>query len=131
MGGRLGWLDYELPAWWYVVMLGIVLAGAIVAALRTSGEARRFAGFAACFGLGYFVCMIVGEYWYLPMAGYNFQGRHLLPACVGFAGLALSGSRVSRWTVVGWLALMNVMLMHESIVRYFGGDWAVFRASWP
>jgi hypothetical protein len=129
--GWLGWLDYALPTWWYIVMLVVVLFGAIAAAQRTTGETRRFAGFAVLFALGYFACMTVGEYWYLPMAGYNFQGRHLLPACIGFAGLVMSDSHIARWTAAGWLTLINVMLMHASIVRYFGGDWGVFLASLP
>lgn len=129
--GRLGWTDYELPSWWYTALFGVVLIGAIVAALRLTGDARRFARFAALVGLGYVVCTPLGEFWYLPMAGYNIQGRHLLPACIALAGLVMSDSRIARWTVVGAVAVLNVMLMHESIVRYFGGDWGVFRASWP
>jgi hypothetical protein len=129
--GRLGWLDYELASSWYTALLAIVLLSAVVAAFRTKGDARRFAIFAALFGLGYFACMTIGEYWYLPMAGYNFQGRHLLPACIGLAGLVIHDSRATRWTLIALLGLLNVMLMHESIVRYFGGDWGVFRASLP
>ena len=121
----------QAAAWWYGVFFGLAVCGAIVTAKRTPLETRRFAGFAALVGLGYFVCMTVGEYWYLPTAGYNFQGRHLLPASIAAAGLVLSDSRITRWTVTGWLALMNLLLMHESIVRYFAGDYAMFRASWP
>jgi hypothetical protein len=129
--GRLGWTDYELTAMWYTVLFGIVVIAAIVAVLRTADETRRFARFAALVFLGYFACMVVGEYWNLSAAGYNFQGRHLLPVSIGIAGVVMSKSRITRWSVVGFVALMNVMLMHESIVRYFGGDWGVFRASWP
>lgn len=129
--GRLGWTDYELDAWWYTAMFATALIAAIATAMRSTNESRRFAGFAALVALGYFACMTIGEYWHLPMAGYNFQGRHLHPVCIGFAGLVMSDSRLTRWTLVGFLAAMNLRLMHESIVRYFGGDWGVFLASWP
>jgi hypothetical protein len=41
--GRLGWTDYELAAWWYTAMFGVALVGAIVAAMRMTDDARRFA----------------------------------------------------------------------------------------
>jgi hypothetical protein len=129
--GRLGWLDYELDWPWYAALFMLAVVSACVAVYRSTGDARRFAAFAALFGLCYFASMTIGEYWYLPVAGYNFQGRHLLPACVGLAGLVMHDGRIARWTLVGMLGLLNVMLMHESIVRYFGGDWGAFRASLP
>jgi hypothetical protein len=129
--GRLGWLDYELAPPWYTALFVLALLSACVALYRTKDDSRSFSAFAALFGVCYFTCMTIGEYWYLPMAGYNFQGRHLLPACVGLAGLVIHDSRFTRWSLVGMLGLLNVMLMHESIVRYFGGDWGVFRASLP
>jgi hypothetical protein len=81
--------------------------------------------------IGYIVCMTVGEYWYLPTAGYNFQGRHLLPVSIGLAGLVLHSHRPAVWTLLGWLGLMNLLLIHETIVRYFDGDWGRLWASLP
>jgi hypothetical protein len=129
--GDLGWLDYKLDDWWYAALFTATLIAAAVAVWRLSADARRFAIFAALFGLGYFACMMAGEYWYLATAGYNFQGRHLFPACLVVAGLVIHEHRLTRWGMVGLLGLINVLLMYESIVRYFGGDWGVFWASLP
>jgi hypothetical protein len=128
--GVLGWLDYELDTVWYVALLVLVITIAIVVRRRTPEEAR-FTRFTAWLGVSYFVLMTIGEYAYLPTMGYNFQGRHLLPACLAFSGLVLHGNAYARWTLLAFLALMNVMLMHATVVRYFNGDLACLWASLP
>ncbi len=129
--GRLGWLDYELNGWWYTALSVLVLIAMVIAVRRTKGDARQFASFAALFGACYFAVMTIGEYWYLPMAGYNFQGRHLFPACIALGGLVVHENRYVRWTIVGWIGLMNLVLIWLSFQRYFGGDWRVFLAALP
>jgi hypothetical protein len=128
--GVLGWLDYQLDTWWYAALLAIVVVIAIAVRRRTPDEAR-LARFAALLGVSYLVLMTIGEYAYLSTAGYNFQGRHLFPACIAFSGLMLHDNKYARWTLLGFLAVMNVVLMHETIVRYFNGDLARFWASLP
>jgi hypothetical protein len=128
--GVLGWVDYQLAVGWYVALLVLIVAIAIGVRRRTPDEAR-LAGFAAWLGVSYIVLMTIGEYAYLATAGYNFQGRHLLPACTALGGLVLHGNKYARWTLIGFLAVMNAALVHQTVVRYFNGDLAWLWASLP
>jgi len=126
----LGWLDYELNHVWYYAFLALIIAVAIIVRRRTPDEAR-FTHFAAWLGVSYFVLMTVGEYWYLGSAGYNFQGRHLLPACIACSGLVLHANRYARWSVLGFLTVMHVLLLNATIWRYFDDGLAGVRAALP
>jgi hypothetical protein len=129
--GVLGWLDYQLDDLWYLALFVVVIAVAILARRHRTPDEAHLTRFAAWLGVGYFVLMTIGEYWYLPRMGYNFQGRHLLPASLALGGLVLHGNRYARWTLLGFLALMNVMLIHATIVRYFDDGLTGLWASLP
>lgn len=128
--GVLGWLDYRAPLWWYAALVGVLLLN-FVCAWRAGHDTRRFALFAGVFFIGYIVLFVTGEFLFLPIAGLNFQGRHLLPACIGLAGLVMHRVGWARIALIGWLGALNARLAYESLVRYFGGDWAVWWASLP
>jgi hypothetical protein len=126
--GRLGWLDYAAAPGWYQLMAVLVLLNIIAAARdRPGGLARLGATF---FGV-YVVLMMVGEYRFLPVAGYNFQGRHLFPAMIGTAGLVLHPRQWPRTALLGGVAAINVALAVQSVSRYFGGDWLLLLRSLP
>lgn len=128
--GVLGWLDYQLTDIWYFGFLALIVAVAIIARKRTQDEAA-FNRFTAWLGLSYFVLMTFGEYWYLPRAGYNFQGRHLLPASVAFSGLVVHENRYARWLVLGFLTAMHLALAQLTVARYFTDGLAGLWASLP
>ena len=149
--GKLGWRDYHLPLIWYALLFALLAVNAALMAralwktrggrgVRGGGarpvesEAQpvtSFVIFTAAVFAGYVVLMAFGEYRYLPMAGENFQGRHLLPASIGLAGLVSHDEAWARRLLIGYLAIMNVAFMHASIVRYFGGNWSAFWQSLP
>jgi hypothetical protein len=128
--GMLGWLDYELPGAWYVALFVVVVAIALLVRARTPDEAL-FTRFVAWLGLSYFVLMTIGEYWYLGSAGYNFQGRHLLPASIALGGLVVHANKYARWTLFGLLAVMHVLLAQMTVARYFSDGLAGLWASLP
>jgi hypothetical protein len=128
--GILGWFDYRLPQAWYNVLFVLLLVNAIVL-MRASAPVRRFAIFGGALVIGYVVVMIAGEYYYLPTAGLNFQGRHLLPICIAGAAFMLHDVTWARVALFGYLAIVNVALMHASFIRYFAGDWTTFWLSLP
>lgn len=136
--GKLGWRDYHLPLIWYGLLWALIaLNGSLTVRALWTNRSRRepsiqsFVIFAAAVFVGYIVLMAFGEYHYLPVAGLNFQGRHLLPVCIGLAGVVLHDTVWARRSLVGYLALMNLAFMHASVVRYFGGSWALFLQSLP
>ena len=126
--GKLGWLDYAAPAGWYQLLAVLVVLNIVFASRHGVPGFARFG--AVVFGL-YLVLMMVGEFRLLRVAGYNFQGRHLFPAMIGMCALT---QHPKRWA---WVALLvgvgalNVALMHESVMRYYAGDWLLVWRSLP
>jgi hypothetical protein len=73
--------------------------------------------------------MMIGEFRLLSVASYNFHGRHLFPVMIGTCGLVLHRARWAWITLLVTLGLVNVLLVIETVERYFGGDWPlVWRA---
>lgn len=128
--GMLGWLDYQLNDLWYYALLALIIVLAVMIRRRTTEEAS-LTRFMAWLGVSYFALMTIGEYSLLGSAGYNFQGRHLLPAGLAFSGLVLHENRYGRWTILGFLAVMHVLLIQASVTRYFTDGWTGLWASLP
>jgi hypothetical protein len=128
--GVLGWLDYELNGLWYYGLLVLMIAIAIIVRQRSREEAR-FVRFAAWLGVSYIVLMTIGEYWYLAAAGYNFHGRHLLPAGIALSGLVLHANRYARWTLLAALTVIHLLLVQMTVWRYFDDGLSGLWASLP
>jgi Predicted membrane protein (DUF2142) len=126
--GRLGWVDYQLDAFWYLTLAGLVGLNLAYVMRR---DAATIAVFCAAVFVAYFVLMAAGEFQLLAVAGYNFQGRHLFPAMVGTCGLVLHPRRMASAALLLVIATMNVLLVVESVERYFGGDWTLLWRSLP
>ena len=143
------WL--ELPWTWQTVlgharMAGIFGAGDLVSAARgphrhqpdlrppaRQRHARRasFAGYAAIFLVAFLAVTLAGEFFYLPTAGYFLQGRHLLPASLGLAGLMWHRVRPVKLAFLAVLIAMNVLLLHQTVMRYYTRGWSAVVTALP
>jgi hypothetical protein len=124
--GRLGWLDYAAHPGWYVWLLWIFAASSALALWRARGWWRQssFALFAILFGIAYFAGTVAGEFLYLPVAGFTFQGRYLLPASIAVAMLLLEHWASWRIAIVLYVAALSVVLAQETVHRYYDGSWS-------
>lgn len=130
--GSLGWLDYTAPAPLYVLVTVALAANLAYLVWSRRREPRHlFVRFAVAFALCYAGGVIAGEYAYLRVAGYMLQGRYLLPASLGLAVAVAHTWRPGRYTLLGAIALLNAVLLRESVVRYYASDWTVWWASLP
>ena len=59
------------------------------------------------------------------------QGRYLLPVGLGLAAVLVHRRPPAAWALVACLGLFHFALAHESVVRYFGGDYALLLHSLP
>ncbi len=132
--GKLGWLEYSAPPFWYVLVLVAVLVG-IVCAIWRPGEsvsgAPAFALFAALMLVAFVGVTLVGEVVYLPLAGYALQGRHLLPASLGLAGLVMHRVKAARLGFIALLVVLNVVLVQATVDRYYNGQWRLAAYALP
>jgi hypothetical protein len=127
--GFLGWLDYALPPLWYKVLAVIVCVNGLFAAAHV--WQRRIDVYLPMV-LGVFAAtVILGEFAYLKQAGFNLQGRHLLPAAVGLAPLVLHRARYARLTLVTFLLVMHAAFVRETVLRYYGGNLGTLIAALP
>jgi Predicted membrane protein (DUF2142) len=120
--GRLGWLDYGLPQPWYLAVLALAGLNAVVALVRPRRPAR-FAGFAALVWLAFTFVTFAGEYHYLDVAGYTFQGRYLLPVASAFAVVLWHDRVWLRRALIGVVAVVNLLLADATISRYYADRW--------
>lgn len=122
----LGWLDTQLPAIvpWAAVAAFIVVAFAGLG-IMTWRKAVAAAGvFLVLTGLPVFVLTVGGD-----AVGDQLQPRYLLPLIVLFAfvllietpGARLRFTRIQTFTVLGALALANLVALHINIRRYITG----------
>lgn len=128
--GRPGWADYQVPGGWYLA-IAILVALSLLLMWRSMTHGRRLAVFCLLTLVGYLFGMVIGEYHYFPVAGVNFQGRHVLPASIGLCGLVMHEAVWVRRAFIGFLGVFNLTLMHQSFVRYFAADWTALWLSLP
>ena len=60
---------------------------------------------------------------YLREAGYTFQGRYLLPAALGLGAVLLHEVRAARIALLAGVLALNLVLVRETVHRYYGGGW--------
>jgi len=128
--GLLGWQDYALPAVWYLALFGVALVNALCV-WRTPVPLRRFCVFAAVFFVAFVGTLAAGEFLYLKDIGYILRGRYFLPALIGLAPLVLHRVRTARIALLAMLVCMNLALMHATVVRCYGGDYATLWRAMP
>lgn len=130
--GQLGWLDYNAPDVFYVVLLWLFGLNVALGLPRLAVDWRRrgASSFLVLASLILIVGTLAGEYLNLARAGLTFQGRYVLPAMIGVGGLTLHRWRVVRWTFVFALLALHLSLAQRSIPRYFG-DAETWCASLP
>ena len=92
---------------------------------------RLFAGYAAIFLVAFLAVTLAGEFFYLPTAGYFLQGRHLLPASLGLAGLMWHRVRPVKFAFLAVLIAMNVLLLHQTVMRYYTRGWTAVVSALP
>jgi len=63
------------------------------------------------------------EFRYLHDAGYTFQGRYLLPAALGLGAVLLHEVRAARIALLAGVLALNLVLVRETVHRYYGGGW--------
>ncbi len=128
--GWLGWLDYHADPRWYHVMLAAVLLNAVCAIWKPVRPVW-FAAFTAIFVAAFAASTLAGEFLYLKTAGYILQGRYLLPASIGLSALLLHRVRAARWTLLAAIVLLDVLLIQQTVTRYYAGDWSRVYAALP
>ena len=128
--GQLGWLDYSLALPWYLAVLALILLNAMAALTRPRRPAR-FAGYTALTWLAFTLVTFAGEYHYLDVAGYTFQGRYLFPVALGFASVVWHDRIVLRRALIGLVLILNVLLADATITRYYTDRWTGLWQSLP
>lgn len=128
--GGFGWLDYRAPGVWYWTLLVLLLANAavFVARFRRFEEESRFA-YLLAFAALYCAALVGAEFVYVPRAGYAIQGRHFLPAALGFLVVVCHPLVWLRRVFVAFMIAFNLYCVTLTVDRYYAGDWSlVWRA---
>lgn len=121
--GQLGWIDYSIPGIWFAlvaVAIAANAAGVVWRPRRPSAPAWYLAGTFVLFAAVTFA----GEYRYLPVAGYTFQGRYLLPVAMGLGSVMWHEAALLRRLLLASIIVINVLLAHETAKRYYVDRWA-------
>jgi hypothetical protein len=123
--GRLGWLEYGAPTplYWLLLALCVVLA---ILARRSTPDEPAPDGFLLIAAAGYGALLLAGEYVHLRDASLVVQGRYFLPVSMALVPLVRQRSRALAWALPALLMAMHVALAQAAVVRYFGGDWALW-----
>jgi hypothetical protein len=130
--GTLGWLEYTAPVIWYHLLAALTVISLFCVLLRPRAHTPRlFAGYAAIFLVAFLAVTLAGEFFYLPTAGYFLQGRHLLPASLGLTGLMWHRVRPVRLAFLAVLIVMNVLLLHQTVLRYYTRGWSAVVSALP
>jgi len=95
------------------------------------GPHPAFQRFALLLFVTYVASTAAGECLYLHNVGYVLQGRYFLPALVGLSAILLHRIVPARVALLACMALMNVLLLHATVVRCFGGHYATLWLSLP
>lgn len=120
--GQLGWYDYRAADGWYWLVLGLMTLNVACLAWRP----RRPTGltwYLGALAVLFFLSTIAAEIRYLPDAGYTFQGRYLLPGALGLGAVLLHQVRAARLALLGGVIALNLVLMQETVRRYYVGGW--------
>jgi hypothetical protein len=138
--GILGWLEYQLPEFWYDVLYLVVLLCAswrwtemrrVAASAAAGGHAAALTTFLAVYVAAFLGSTLVGGFINLSVAGYMLQGRYFLPVAIGLAPLVMQDTRWRRFALPAFVLLLNLLLMRETVGRYYGGDWSLLWLSLP
>jgi hypothetical protein len=130
--GRLGWLDYEIGAGWYVLLYVLVAINLACVDWRPRRPSLAVSAFACTVLLGFVVMTLAGEYGYLTQAGYTLQGRYFLPAILGVASLVLSHRvPLARYALLAGVVVVNLLLAQRTVTRYYDDGWSGVRQSLP
>lgn len=132
--GKMGWLDYALPAWYYVGLTVLLLANLATRRRASAREAHTPAHAATlvyAFALAYAAAIVGAMWWQLPDAATLLQGRYFLP-CIAALGLWLDHDRRPlRMALLAWLVAMNVAFIPATVERYYADGWAGLWAALP
>lgn len=121
--GQLGWLDYWTAPIWYQALaaLTVVNLGCVLWRPATAPTVISYLGLV---WLTFAAATFVGEFRYLPEAGYTFQGRYLLPAAMGLGAVLLHRVRAARIAILIAIVGLNVALARETVRRYYVSGWS-------
>jgi hypothetical protein len=120
--GQLGWLDYNAPLWCYWALLAIVGVNVGCLIWRPRRPAR-LAWYLGAVWILFALSTLVAEVRYLRDAGYTFQGRYLLPAALGLGAVLLHEVRAARIALLAGVLALNLVLVRETVRRYYAGGW--------
>jgi hypothetical protein len=120
--GRLGWLDYQAAAWWYWLLVALVAVNVACLCWRPRQPARLAWYLGAVWTL-FVLSTLAAEVRYLRDAGYTFQGRYLLPAAIGLGAVLLHQVRAARIALLAGILALNLVLVRETIRRYYAAGW--------
>jgi hypothetical protein len=120
--GTLGWLDYFAPTAWYIVITALVAVNAGCLAWRPVRPVAP-AWYLAALWLVFTASAFAAEFRFLPHAGYTLQGRYLFPAGLGLGAILLHEVRAARVALLAAVVLLNVVLMRETVHRYYVDGW--------
>jgi len=126
--GRLGWLEYGAPALFYWLLFGACLLAGGLAVWRRTPDCG-LAPFLVVSGATYLALLLAGEYANVRTAGLVVQGRYLLPVSVCLLPLVRQRAVAMTWTLPVLVVVLNVVLAHATIDRYFGGNWSAWLGS--
>jgi hypothetical protein len=132
--GILGWLEYQLPDFWYDVLYLLVLLCAAwrwTEMRRGAERAAALTTFLAVYVAAFLASTLAGGFINLSVAGYMLQGRYFLPVAIGLAPLVMQETRWKRFALPAFVLLINLLLMRETVWRYYGGDWSLLWLSLP
>jgi hypothetical protein len=128
--GLLGWMDYKLADIWYEAIAAVLLVNAVCLWWRP-GPLRTFYAFCLMTFVAFAASNLAGEFLYLKSIGYIMQGRYFLPALAGLAPLVLHRVPPARYAYFGLLALVNLLFLHATVVRCYGGDYGTLWTAMP
>ena len=120
--GKLGWLDYNASAGWYWLMLALLVVNIACLCCRPR-RPTHLAWYLGTLWIVFLGSAFAAEFRTLHDAGYTFQGRYLLPAALGLGAVLLHEVRAARIALLGGVLVLNVVLVRETVHRYYGAGW--------
>jgi hypothetical protein len=121
--GLLGWLEYRAPVGWYIAITAL-LAGNAGCLIWRPVRPLAPAAYLGLLWLVFVASAFAAEFRYLPQAGYTLQGRYIFPAALGLGAILLHEVRAARLALLAAVVLLNVVLMRETVHRYYSDGWS-------